>query len=216
MNIIYCDTCQNSQNLFGCISVKKGEYMIFNKKYNKEDYEKLKAKIIEHMKKGGEYGEFFPPQMAPVCYNETQGALYMPMSKEEVLAKGWQWEENTPGTFGKETVKDIPDKIEDVPDSFLKEIFACIDCSKNFNVTQNELNFYRKEKIPFPKKCPNCRYKRRFTLRPPRKLWHGVCKCNRTGHSHGVEKCEVEFETPYVPERLEMVYCEDCYNKEVY
>ena len=98
----------------------------------------------------------------------------------------------------------------------MKEIFICIDCSKNFNVTQNELNFYRKEKIPFPKKCPNCRYKRRFNLRPLRKLWHGVCKCNKIEHSHGVEKCEVEFETPYAPERLEMVYCEDCYNKEVY
>ena len=34
-HLTYCDSCQNSQNLFGCISIKKGEYMILNKKYSK-------------------------------------------------------------------------------------------------------------------------------------------------------------------------------------
>ena len=38
MNLQYSDTCQNSQNLFGCVSVKKGEYMIFNKNI-KAEYE---------------------------------------------------------------------------------------------------------------------------------------------------------------------------------
>ncbi|HBA46062.1 hypothetical protein A2W67_03705 [Candidatus Nomurabacteria bacterium RIFCSPLOWO2_02_40_28] len=213
MNAVYCDTCQNSQNLFGCVSVKKGEYMIFNKKYSKEEYLTLKEKIIEHMKKTGreegEYGEFFPPSIAPVYYNETQGNLYMPMTKDEVLAKGWHWEDNVPRTFGKETIKSgaIPDKIEDVSDSYLSEIFICIDCSKNYNITQNELLFYRKEILPLPRKCPNCRYKRRFDLRPPRKLWHRQCM---------KEECPNEFETTYAPERPEKVYCESCYNKEVY
>ena len=218
MNVMYSDTCQNSQNLFGCVSVKKGEYMIFNKKYSKADYETLKERIIEHMKETGEYGEFFPPQIAPVYYNETQGNLYMPMTKEEVLAKGWNWEDNTPGTFGKETIsaESIPNKIEDVPDSYLSEIFSCVDCSKNYNITKNELLFYRKESVPFPRKCPNCRYKRRFELRPSRELWHRSCMCDKEGHFHGDDKCIVEFETPYAPERPEIVYCEKCYQQEVY
>ena len=227
VDVDYCDTCQSSQNLFGCVSVKKGEYIIFNKKYSKEDYLALKEKIIEHMKQTREYGEFFPPQIAPVYYNETQGNLYIPMAKEEILAKGWHWEENIPGTFGKETVKsvDIPDKIEDVPDSYLSGIFKCIICSKNYNITQNELNFYKKEKIPFPRKCPNCRYRRRFDLRPPRRLWHRTCMCDPTSqsydgasknHFHGEGKCAAEFETTYAPDRPEKVYCERCYNQEVY
>jgi hypothetical protein len=217
MNVSYSDTCQNSQNLFGCVSVKKGEYLIFNKKYSKEEYEKLRDRIIEHMKRTGEYGEFFPAEMAPVYYNETQGALYEPMTKEQVLEKGWHWEDNIPGTFGKETIQSqaIPDKIEDVPDSFLKEIFACMDCSKNYNITQNELNFYKKENLPLPRRCPSCRYKRRFEARPLRKLWHRECMCDKN-HTNHSGKCKVEFETPYPPERPEKVYCEKCYQQEVY
>jgi len=217
MNVMYSDTCQNSQNLFGCVSIKKGEYMIFNKKYSKAEYKVLKEKIIEHMKKTREYGEFFPPAIAPVYYNETQGNLYVPMTEEQVLAKGLNWEYNIPGTFRKETVSStsIPDRIEDVPDSYLNEIFACTDCSKNYNITTNELLFLRKESIPFPRKCPNCRYKKRFDLRPPRKLWHRTCMCDKK-HLHHSGKCEIEFETSYSPDRLEKVYCEKCYQQEVY
>lgn len=216
VNVEYSDTCQNSQNLFGCISVKKGEYMIFNKKYSKEEYLELKEKIIKHMIETKEYGEFFPPSIAPVYYNETQGNLYDPLSKEEVLAKGWHWEENLPGTFGKETISyiNIPDRIEEIPDTYLNEIFACIVCSKNYNITHDELSFYRKENIPLPRKCPNCRYKRRFDLRPLRKLWYRSCMCDKSNHSHQ-NKCEVKFETSYAPDRTEIIYCEQCYQQEV-
>ena len=218
MNVIYGDTCQNSQNLFGCVSIKKGEYMIFNKKYSKEDFNILKDRIVEHMKKTGEYGEFFPPAIAPVYYNETQGSLYAPMSKEETLKKGWHWEENVPGTLGKETISstDITDKIEDVPDGYLKEIFTCSVCSKNYNLTENELLFYRREKIPIPRKCPNCRYKRRFDLRPLRKLWTRDCMCEKENHDSHKGKCQLNFKTSYAPERKEIIYCEKCYQQEVY
>ena len=186
MDSMFLTSCLGLQNCLGCVNLRHKSYHIFNKKYSKEEYLKLKEKIIEHMKKTEEYGEFFPPQIAPVYYNETQGNLYMPMTKEEVLAKGWQWEENMPGTFGKETISsvEIPDKIEDVSESILKEILACAECSKNYNITRNELLFYQKEKIPMPRKCPNCRYKRRFKFRPLRKLWHRSCMCEIAAHGH--------------------------------
>ena len=217
MNVMYGDTCQNSQNLFGCISVKKGNYMILNKKYSNQEYEKLKTKIIEHMKQTGEYGEFFPLQVAPVCYNETIANLHIPLTKKEVLAKGWQWEDKVPGIFGKETLKpeEIPDTIGDVKDDIIKEVLRCENCTKNYNIVPFELSFYRKENIPIPHICPDCRYKRRFDMRPPRKLWHEKCKCVLENHDH-TGRCPNEFETPYAPERKEKIYCESCYNKEVY
>lgn len=206
--IMYSDSCQNCQNLFGCISVKKGEYMIFNKKYGKVEYLELKERIIEHMKKTGEYGEFFPPSISPVCYNETQGNYYMPETREAILARGWRWEDKVLGTFGKETIKpeDIPDSIMDVEDSITKEILKCMTCTKNYNIIPDELTFYKRENIPIPKNCPECRYKKRFVLRLPRRLWHRSCM---------KEGCNNEFETSYAPERPEIVYCEKCYQQEV-
>ena len=215
-DIMYCDSCHNSENLFGCVGIIKGSYMIFNKQYSKEEYEALKNKIIFNMKRTGEFGEFFPPQISPFGYNETQGQVYMPMTKDEVLAKGWKWEDLIPGTFGKETLKpeDIPSAIDDVPDSLIKDALRCIKCSKNYNVVQSELQFYKKGKIPIPRLCPECRYEQRISLRPPRKLWHRQCMCSKQ-HPHHSGKCANEFETSYAPDREETVYCEQCYQTEV-
>jgi hypothetical protein len=231
----YCDSCHNSQNLFGCVGVKQGHYAIFNKQYGEAEYAALKEKLIAHMKTTGEYGEFFPPQLSPFGYNETQGQVYMPLTREEVAARGWNWEERVPGTFGKETLQpeQIPDEITNVQDSIIKEALRCVSCTKNYNVVQPELDLLRREGIPVPRLCPDCRYQRRIDLRPPRKLWHRTCQCsgrkseapnsksetstheNTTNHSHGEGKCPNEFETPYAPERKEVVYCESCYNAEV-
>ena len=212
----YCDSCQNSQNLFGCVSVKKGEYMIFNRKYSKEEYEALKAKIIDHMRSTGEYGEFFPPSIAPVYYNETRGAMYMPLAKQEVLARGWKWEDKVPGVFGKETVQpeQVPDSIHDIEAGYISNIFKCVDCSKNFNITADEFSFYKRETIPLPRRCPDCREKGRWSLRLPRKLWHRTCTCELGNHDHS-GLCPNEFETAYSPDRSEKVFCESCYQKEV-
>jgi hypothetical protein len=206
-NLEYCDTCQNSHDLFGCISINKGEYMILNKKYSKEEYLELKEKIIEHMKRAGEYGQFFPPQIAPVCYNETQGNYYIPLTKEEVLSRGWLWEDKIPGIFGKETIQpeDLKDTIEEIDDAITEEILKCVKCTKNYNIIPDELTFYRNEKIPIPRECPDCRYKRRFAMRLPRRLWDRKCM-----------KCDKDIKTSYSPDRPEIVYCEECYKREVY
>src|SRR3989344_4198452 len=108
----YCDICFNSQNLFGCIGIKKGEYMILNKRYSPEDYKELVRKIKIQMTNDKTYGEFFPIALSPFGYNETHNPIFgTKMTKEEVLAKGWKWEDNTPGTFGKETL--APEQVPD-------------------------------------------------------------------------------------------------------
>ena len=37
----------------------------------------------------------------------------------------------------------------------------------------------------------------------------------RLNHEHD-GKCNNEFETAFAPDRSEIIYCENCYNKEVY
>ncbi len=205
----YCDLVNNCSNLFGCIGLKKNNYCILNKQYEKEEYNKLKDKIIEHMKKTGEYGEFFPSSISPIYYNESQGQVYMPLSKEEALSKGFRWQDDILITKDKETIlsKNIPDSILDIQETIISEVLKCISCERNYNIVSQELQFYRKLNIPIPRKCSNCRYLERIKLRGPRKLWHRKCMN---------EGCENTFETTYAPERPEIIYCESCYQKEVY
>src|SRR3989344_1242942 len=51
LDIQYCDTCQNSQHLFGCVGIKKGSWMIFNKQYDEKSFKELRTRIIAHMRK---------------------------------------------------------------------------------------------------------------------------------------------------------------------
>ncbi len=225
-HLIYCDSCHNSENLLGCVGMKKNKYCIFNKAYQPDEYKKLKEKIIAYAKETGEYGEFFPPQLSPFGYNETQGQVYMPFkTREEAIRAGYKWEdEATTGTFNKETLKPetIPETIDEIQDSILSEVLVCVGCNRNYRIVNNELTFYRREKIPIPRLCPECRYQKRLSLRPPRQLWHRKCMCDykvhqntikHPDHSEGV--CPNEFETSYSPDRPEVVYCETCYNAEV-
>ena len=49
ISIYYSIECFSSENIFGCVSLRKKQYCILNKQYTKEEYEALVPKIIEHM-----------------------------------------------------------------------------------------------------------------------------------------------------------------------
>ncbi|MEI6280662.1 MAG: hypothetical protein WCP17_01540, partial [bacterium] len=104
--------------------------------------------------------------------------------------------------------------IKDVDESIINKVISCEhegkcndQCTKAFKVIEAEFAFYKNYKIPIPKLCPSCRHYIRFNQKNPLKLWHR--KCMKEG-------CENEFETSYAPERPEIVYCEKCYQAEVY
>lgn len=213
----YCHSCFGCQDVFGCFALRNQKFCIFNKQYTEEEYKKLLPKLIDKMTADGEYGEFFPIAESLYCYNETVAYEYYPLTKEEVLAKGWKWQDNLPGTFGKETMKpeSIPDDIKDVPGNIAQEILACINCRKNYKVIPQEVEFYRQQNIPLPRYCPFCRHLGRIKQRNPRWLWHRQCRCESANHGH-TGRCSAEFETPYAPDRPERVYCQECYQKEIY
>ena len=225
-DIQYCQHCHNMKHSFGCVSMRNSNYCIFNKQYTKEEYQKLLPKIIEHMNempykdKAGntyKYGEFYPIEHSPFGYNETFAQTHTPLSREAALKRGYKWQDNIQRTTGKETLKpeNIPESINDVKDNILEEVLACIDCGRNYKIVVNELNFYRKMKIPIPRRCFHCRHAARLARQNPLKLWHKQCQCNIEKHGHsGI--CPNEFETSYAPNRPEIVYCEKCYQKEVY
>ncbi len=216
-DVAYVENCHSCNNVFGCAGLKKGEYAIFNKRYPKEEYLRLKEEIIEQTKHAGEYGEFFPSSMSHFGYNETEAYILFPMEKDEALQKGFRWQDNLQHTIGKETLtqKSVPDSIHEVPDSILQEILACERCSRNYRIVKAELQFYKKIGVPIPWLCFFCRNNTRILARNPFKLWHRSCMCDKESHGHeGI--CQNEFETSYAPDRPEIVYCEKCYQQEVY
>lgn len=217
-NTEYCDSCYHSNDLFGCIRLNKESYSILNKKYEKEEYEKLREQIIESMKKDETYGQFFPPSLSPFGYNETLSKEYFPMSRDEALQKCFKWQEQSTGTFGKETIteENIPNKSDKISEGILSEVFACNECGKNFRLTQAEVEFYKRLGLPIPHKDFECRHQNRMKKRNPRRLWFRSCMCDKENHMNHIEKhCAETFETTYSPDRKEIVYCESCYQQEV-
>lgn len=196
----YCAHCTASEHLFGCFGLKRKKYCIFNKQYTKEEYETIRTKIVEHMKKTGEWGEFFPESMCEFAYNETIAMDYFPLTKEGILAKGLKWVEKDK-TYLPQTY-DLPATIAETDDSILNEILACTQCGKNYRIVEPELKFYKQRNIPIPSLCPDCRHFRRIKSRNLKIFWDSTCT-----------KCGIEIKTTYDPKSEYIVYCEECFNK---
>lgn len=235
-NVEYSMFVISSSNMFGCANVRNQEYCILNKKYPKEEYERLRARIIADMNahpyvdgKGREYryGEFFPAELSPFGYNESYAMNYFPLDRDGVERDGFRWYEAHENmhepTIEAET---IPERISDVPDSICGEIVRCLDCKKPFRIVPAELELLRRFGLPVPRQCQNCRYQARLARVNPPWLFHRTCQCagtkskngvyaNTGTHFHKDGPCPNEFETSYSPERKEIVYCEQCYNGEI-
>lgn len=229
-NVMYSQFCYNCKNLFGCSGLRNKEYCIFNKQYTKEEYEALVPRIIEQMMKNSgaqnspEWGRFFPASTSPFGYNETVAQEYLPLTREEALARGYYWKEPT-------SVESVPqtyvtaDSIFDVKDDILNEILACRQtpiepprlaggkqgehrgsaCGKNYKIFAQELNRLRGMKLPVPRTCPDCRHLARMALRNPRKLWSRACSA-----------CGAAVQSTYPESSPQKIYCEVCYQKAIY
>ncbi|HHE76662.1 MAG TPA: hypothetical protein ENL27_01610 [Candidatus Parcubacteria bacterium] len=212
-NLEYCYAVLNSHDCFGCVGLIKKEYCILNKQYSKEKYKELLPKIKKHMnkmpyvdKKGREYkyGEFFPPEFSLFGYNETAAQDYFPLTKEEAEEKGFIWSDYESDSGYQFSDYKIPDDIRDVKDDILEKILKCEVAGKPYRIIPMELEFYRRMGLPIPRKSPLQRHRERIAKLPPRKLYKRQCA-----------KCGREIYTTYAPDRPEIVYCEECYKKEI-
>lgn len=205
-----------NKNLFGCVGLKNKEHCILNKQYTKEEYFEMVEKIKKHMndmpyvdKKGivYKYGEFFPTEISLFAYNESLAQSYFPLTKEEIIKKGFKWKEREESKHAI-TIKaeDLPDDIEYVNESILNAVIECEVSKRAFKLTPAEYQFYKTMKIPLPRLHPDERHKNRLAKQNPMKLWKRNCM---------KEGCENVFETTYAPNHPEIIYCEKCYQQEV-
>jgi hypothetical protein len=104
----------------------------------------------------------------------------------------------------------LPEDITKIPDDILNRAIECevrstMGLNPLFKIIPQELEFYRKHNLPIPRRHPDQRHLDRMALRNPRKLFDRKC-----------DKCNKDIKTTYSPDRKEIVYCESCYEKEVY
>ncbi len=209
-NLIYCSSCFGNSNLFGCVWLRNKEYCIFNKQYTKEEYEQLVPKIIEHMKNTWERWEFFPASITPFGYNETVANEYFPLSRDEALKQWYKRQDkeypiNVPDWIELVRAQDLPDNIHDLDDEILKKAIVCEVSGKLFRIVKPELDFYCKHNLPLPHKHPDVRHLERLSKRAPRQLYLRTC-----------DNCGKQVISVYPQNSEFKVYCEECYNKEIY
>ena len=223
-NNFYSFLLKNCQNCFACIGLRNKSYCILNKQYTKQEYEELVPKIIKHMNdtpyidaKGRiyKYGEFFPSELSPFTYNETIAQEYFPLTKEQAMSQGYKWKDREERNYTIDIKnEDIPDNIKEANNDIIGKVIECNhkgtcneQCTEAFKIIPEELQFYLRMNLPLPRLCPNCRHYNRLSQRNPLKLWHRHCM---------KPNCTNEFETSYSPDRPEIIYCERCYQQEVY
>ena len=213
LNTEYSFWCPASKNNFGCINLKRKSYSILNKQYSKEEYEKLRTEIIEGMKKNPyvdklgrvwTYGEFFQPGFSKFAYNNSNAYKFFPKTKEEALKCGYSWnDEEEKQADATMSGNNLPETIKEVDESILKEVISCTTCERKYKIASLEFDLLRKMKMPLPTRCLKCREKSHFNKLQMPKLYNRECM-----------KCGKDIRTSYAPDRLEIVYCEKCYQQE--
>lgn len=214
-NIFYSNFILGSNNCFGCSQLKHGEYMVLNKKYSKEEYLELLPKIIEHMnrtpyidKKGRtyKYGEFFPYEVSPFSYDETVACEYFPLDDKEIEIEGANHFDYQINTKYDIEIISPPDAIADVDYSILDKAIKCEETGKLFRIIKMELDFYKRFNLPLPTKSPLARHRNRLRfISEHLKLIDRDCG-----------KCDKKIKSIYKKEEFPIVFCEKCYQQEVY
>jgi hypothetical protein len=194
--------------------LKRKSHCILNKEYSKEEYFKLKEKIISDMNQNPwisktghvyKYGEFLPPELSPFGYNETVASEMNPLSKEDAISMGFNWS-SADHIKHDATIQsnELPLIINEVGNEILKEAIQCSFCDKVYNISLLEFELLKRFNKPIPHSCPTCRHLRRFSCTNKPKLYDRVC-----------DKCNLGIKTSYSSDRPEIIYCEKCYQEEI-
>lgn len=156
-DIFYSQYIMQSHDCFGCYGVRKTSHGIFNRQYPLAEYEELKKKIIAHMKETGEWGTYFPPRFAAYPYEKTLAKIITSTefddNAEMMKRFGFRFEKRNdanacPGGY---QASELPDHCDDADEALTKLTFLCSESGRPYNITKQELAFYKKHRVPVPR-----------------------------------------------------------------
>ena len=202
----YLDLCLECEYCFGCVGLKKKKYCILNKQYGEKEYEELKGKIIDDMRRRAEYGKFLPYSMSAGPFNFSTGFFYFPEAKEkDIISLGGYWENIDESHLEGMSTDKLPDDIKDVPDSIITQALICPKTGWRFNISKNELIFYKGNNIPLPRLHFDLRTKNRMKYLSVLKPYPYECFY-----------CREKIMAFYPPEwGYKNIACEECYKQNI-
>ncbi|MEK7105374.1 MAG: hypothetical protein AAB865_01690 [Patescibacteria group bacterium] len=158
-NLEYCIHCYNCENCFGCVGLQRKKFCIFNKQYTEDEYWKKLDEIKCRMLDAGEYGEYFPLSMSPMCFLDSGAAQYMLADAEDAKQLGAQsFEPESNGAAGEDLSGTVMKHSSDIPDCLAdfkseewvgKPVFDD-HMQRRFTFLPQEIAFYQKMKLPPP------------------------------------------------------------------
>lgn len=228
-NTHFSNFIMNVENMLGVVSCRDKQYCILNKQYTKEQWEEKAIQIVTELQSQNKRGEFFDSEFSPFPYNDTVAMEYYPITSDQLtilepekfisnalLDLGWEqkikikWktqenEINMPENI--QTIKkwELPTDISKVEDDIINKAMICEVSGRPFRISVQELHFCRRNGLPIPTKHPDIRHKERLYKRPGRCLHTRIC-----------DKCEQKIISIYRQDSELKIYCEPCYNKEIY
>ncbi|PID70235.1 hypothetical protein CSB37_02515 [bacterium DOLZORAL124_38_8] len=208
-NCKFCDYSmflQNCEHCFGCCGLFGKKYCIFNKQYSPTEYETIRQKIIDQMKKNNEWGKFFPGKFAPNSYEESWSSFYWPLSQTEQQKLGFRTLHKSPRNHENHLdITNIPDSVTNLTDedeaSLRQQSFWDKEYQRPFKILGADIKFARKMNCPLP----NCFYMNRIQENFGWLFFNG-----KLTPSH-CAKCQKSIQTNLPAKYHQRILCEDCY-----
>ncbi len=208
---IDCEFVFNSKNLnncFMCFGLQDKSYCIFNKQYDEGEYFKIVDQIKTEMLERGEYNDGPGFEFSAQAYNFSIGQNLYPLTSKQIKDFGGylaKEPETNVGDLEILNLKQLPQTINEVTDDILEKAIRCEISGRPFRIISSELSFYRRIGIPLPTVHPSIRMDNRWKFSPTGKKYKTTCV-----------KCKKEMESLFDPKEITSLYCEKCYQKEVY
>ncbi|KKR42901.1 MAG: hypothetical protein UU10_C0001G0004 [Parcubacteria group bacterium GW2011_GWF1_40_6] len=210
----FCVDCEfvfNSKNLtncFMCFGLQDKSYCILNVQYQPEEYFEIVDKIKFEMIKKGEYEDPLGLEFSAQAYNFSMAQIAYPLNNAEIIKLGGyvaKESETNVGDTEKLTVNELPETITEATDEILKKAICCEVTGRPFRIVSSELEFYRRMKLPLPTLHPSYRMETLFQLIHIGKKYETTCV-----------KCGKAINSIFDPRSNFILYCEKCYQQEVY
>ena len=131
-NVYYSFFLESCDHCIWCVGLKNKSYYIFNKQYEKEEWERIVDEIFSTMDSNGTLWEFFPGSINPFYFNDTMAGILGNFKADEVKKEWYLWREG-------EIKIDIPEGSDVISTSDLKH-YQWYDRDWNWQINEIILN----------------------------------------------------------------------------